>query len=64
MKELKLRLKLKWNRKIIDDAVAENFGYSPSDMPHFDNAMKIENELLGIARKEYPKIFNEFLDSI
>jgi hypothetical protein len=63
MTELKLRLKLKWNRKKIDYLVHQNFGYSPSNSPAFDKFMDLENELLDIARVEYPSLYIDFIDS-
>ena len=64
MNELKLKLKLKHNRKIIDAEVKENFGYSPSHCDRFDDAMKLELELLDIAKYKYPKVYDAFLESI
>ncbi len=63
MTELKLKLKLKWNRKKIDYFVEQNFGYSPSNSPGFDKVMDLEGELLDIARVEYPSLYIDFIDS-
>ncbi len=62
--ELKTRLKLKFNRKLIDRIVKENFDYAPSFCDVYDEALKIEGELLSTAREKYPKLYNDFLDNI
>ena len=56
---LKLRLKLKFLQKEIDEEVEWNFGYSPSNA-RFDQLVEERNKLLDLCQDDYPELLKQY----
>jgi hypothetical protein len=63
MNQLKLKTRLKFirNNSKIDNMINNNFGYCPSSND-FENLLKAQEELMIIAEKNFPDLYNFFLD--
>ena len=59
-KALKFQLKIKFNNKQLDDAVEENFGYSP-DYPWFDKMLYENHYMITELKTLDPDLVENYL---
>ena len=62
LSELRNRLRIKKYSQLVNMYVWENFGYCPNGNVHFDKVSDLLRVELEIARENYPKLYEYYLD--